>query len=105
LTPALAETDDPPEFDRVTGDNPRMYEVTVSLRFGPAGGRTVELDAPMAQSAETDVACCVRFGLSESGAGSQSVGSAHLLQPNERRCSQLAQRDTPLLGWVGRVVG
>jgi hypothetical protein len=101
----LAKTDDPPEFDRGTGDNPRVHEVTVSLRCGPAGGRPVELDAPMAQSVETDVACCVRFGLTESGAGSQSVGSAHLPRRSERRGYQLAQRETPLLGWVGRVVG
>jgi hypothetical protein len=82
-----------------------MHEVTVSRRFGPAGGGTVELDTPMAQSAETDLSCCVRFGLTESGAGSQSVGSAHLPRRSERRRYQLAQRDTPLLGGVGRVVG
>jgi len=101
----LAKMDDPPEFDRGTGDNPRMHEVTVSLRCGPAGGRAVELGTPMAQSVETDVACCVRFGLTESGAGSQSVGSAHLPRRSERRRYQLTQPDTPPLAWVGRSVG
>jgi hypothetical protein len=82
-----------------------MYEVMVSRRCGPADGRTAELETSMARLVEADIACRVRFGLAESRAGSQSAGSAHLPRRSERPQYQLVQRDTPVLGWVGRVAG
>jgi len=80
-----------------------VSDVVVSLRGGPADGKTVELEALPDEELELEVARVVPFGLTGSIGASEPIVSGHRLSQSVRHRYRLVQRHPPMMEWVGQV--